>query len=300
MPVYSIEFTDEQQPLMIMKRIQGITLEDYIEDCKECEVTPLPRVYQLEQRLEILIKICDAMHYAHVKGVIHRDLKPDNVMVGSFQEVYVMDWGVATPLQDSLKLDKYEDVLRDASLDVEDLGLRTINGQVVGTPRYMSQASQAGGVGWTWADQYAVGLLLYEMVRLKKGSPKHQSPRLLPYRGTARLVLCRYGSAFEGSILKATNFVDNRYATMRDLGLDLRLYLQDKAVTVAETSPDGGLASSSEASDTIGVGDRCLFDWWSDYDCVVMVCFTGYLAGGSTRSSDDVCTQSNIGSNTAT
>ena len=112
------------------------------------------------------------MHYAHVKGVVHRDIKPDNVMVGSFQEVYVMDWGVATPLQDSLKLDKYEeDVLRDASLDVEDLGLRTINGQVVGTPRYMSPEQARGGelesVGPA-ADQYAVGLLLYEMVRLEQ------------------------------------------------------------------------------------------------------------------------------------
>ena len=132
----------------------------------------------MDQRLEILIKICDAMHYAHVKGVVHRDLKPENVMVGSFQEVYVMDWGVATPLQDSLKLDKYEEeVLRDASLDVEDLGLHTINGQVIGTPRYMSPEQARGelsSVGPS-ADQYAVGMILYELGLFRTGKIWYES-----------------------------------------------------------------------------------------------------------------------------
>lgn len=236
-PVYSIEFTDEQQPLMIMKRIQGITLEDYIEDCKECEMTPLPRVYQLEQRLEILIKICDAMHYAHVKGVIHRDLKPDNVMVGSFQEVYVMDWGVATPLQDALKLDKYEEeVLRDASLDVEDLGLNTIHGQVIGTPRYMSPEQARGELDLVGpaADQYAVGMMLYEMICLEQARQGITVLKLLDkaIEGTREWSLSEMDPRLRAIILKSTEpAVEDRYATMRDLALDLRLYLQDKAVT---------------------------------------------------------------------
>ena len=116
-----------------MKRIQGITLETYIEECRTFHDQRLPLLYRLEQRLEILIKICDAMHYSHVKGVIHRDIKPENIMVGSFQEVYVMDWGVATPI--GKQVDPYEEeVLQEASLDVESLGFETslVNSKVYG------------------------------------------------------------------------------------------------------------------------------------------------------------------------
>ena len=235
-PVYSIEFTDEQQPLMIMKRILGITLEDYIEDCKECDPSNLPQVYRMDQRLEILIKICDAMHYAHVKGVVHRDLKPENVMVGSFQEVYVMDWGVATPLQDSLKLDKYEEeVLRDASLDVEDLGLHTINGQVIGTPRYMSPEQARGELSSVGpaADQYAVGMILYELVCLEQARSGMKVLDLLDKAidGIREWSLQGIDPRLQAIIMKSTEpKIEDRYATMRELAVDLRLFLRDKAV----------------------------------------------------------------------
>ena len=97
-PVYSIEFNEQHQPLLIMKRIQGVTLETYLAGCRQYKKVKPPLMYRLEQRLEILIKICDAMHYSHSKGVIHRDLKPENIMVGAFEDVCVMDWGVAAPI----------------------------------------------------------------------------------------------------------------------------------------------------------------------------------------------------------
>lgn len=235
-PVYSIEFTDDQQPLMIMKRIQGVTLDDYIEDCKECEEHPLPSVFRLEQRLETLIKICDAMHYAHVKGVIHRDIKPENVMVGAFEDVYVMDWGVATPLQNSLKLDPYEEeVLKDASLDVEDLGINTIHGQVIGTPRYMSPEQAMGdleSVGPA-ADQYAVGMMLYELITLQEARPGMKVIELLDKAidGTRDWDLSGIDPRLSAILLKTTEHkIENRYSTMKEFAQDLRLFLRDQPV----------------------------------------------------------------------
>lgn len=235
-PVYSIEFTDEQQPLMIMKRIQGVTLEDYIEECKECEQRPLPLLYRLEQRLEILIKVCDAMHYAHVKGVIHRDLKPENVMVGAFEDVYVMDWGVATPLKSSMTLDPYEEeVLKDASLDVQDLGINTIHGQVIGTPRYMAPEQARGeleNVGAA-ADQYAIGMMLFELVMLTEARPGFKVLELLDraMAGTREWDLEAVDPRLAAIIMKATEpQIEDRYDTMRQLAQDLRLFLRDQAV----------------------------------------------------------------------
>jgi eukaryotic-like serine/threonine-protein kinase len=242
-PVYSIEFTDEHQPLMIMKQIQGVTLEDYIEECKECESDPLPLLYRLEQRIEIVIKVCDAMHYTHVKGVIHRDIKPENVMVGAFEDVYVMDWGVATPIQDSMTLDPYEeDVLKYASLDVEDLGIHTIQGQVIGTPRYMAPEQARGelqDIG-TAADQYAVGMMLFEMIMLKEGREGFKILDLLDkaIKGTREWDLQEVDPRLAAILLKATSpKIEDRYDSMRALAQDLRSFLRDQAVNALQEPP---------------------------------------------------------------
>lgn len=121
----------------------------------------------LASLLDLFGKACDAIAYAHSRGVIHRDLKPDNIMVGQFGEVLVMDWGLA-------KVVGRPDAARDRLVitdrtDDPDV-LRTGDGAVAGTPMYMSPEQAAGEVDQLDArtDVFALGAILYELVSLAK------------------------------------------------------------------------------------------------------------------------------------
>ena len=88
-PVHDLGTDADGRPFLVMKRVRGRSLTDIL------LAEPKPSI---EQKLRIFQKICDAVSYAHAHRVLHRDLKPDNVMVGAFGEVLVMDWGLARPL----------------------------------------------------------------------------------------------------------------------------------------------------------------------------------------------------------
>ena len=137
-PVYDLGLDASGAPLLVMKRIEGDTWADLLADPKATERHSLDRD-PLEFHLRVLIQICNAIHFAHSRGVIHRDLKPDNVMIGDFGEVYVLDWGVATrpgPVR-----------------------------HVAGTLVYMAP-EMLGGLGDVTArtDVYLLGALLYEVL----------------------------------------------------------------------------------------------------------------------------------------
>ena len=108
------------------------------------------------------------MAFAHSKGVIHRDLKPANIMVGRYQEVYVMDWGIARVMLSSDEMpDGWVD-LAAPEID-ETLQEHTRAGQILGTPRYMSPQQVAGRNDELdgRSDEFALGLILYELLMLK-------------------------------------------------------------------------------------------------------------------------------------
>lgn len=146
-PLYSLSYDHRGAPLLVMKRIEGESFRSFIRG--DCE--PPAGEDRLEFLLTVLLSVCDAVHYAHSRGILHLDLKPDNVMIGAFRDVYLVDWGVA------------------CSINEEHRGFLPLADElteVLGTPAYMPPEMvdpKSGKLG-TRSDVYLLGGLLFEIL----------------------------------------------------------------------------------------------------------------------------------------
>ncbi len=163
-PMHELGMTDEGQIYFTMKRIDGEDLEHLLAASRKGTG---PTLFEY---LQIFGKVCDAIAFAHERGVIHRDLKPANIMVGRFGEVQVMDWGLARmmgqtdPTSESCRLALGDEPL----IGVGGLAqpVVTLDGTVVGTPHYMSPEQARGEVTHLdrRSDIYSLGAILYEVL----------------------------------------------------------------------------------------------------------------------------------------
>ncbi len=152
-PVYELGTDADGRPFFTMKRLAGETLARKLEDRRP--IQPLLRAF---------VDVCLALQFAHARGVVHRDLKPTNIMLGDYGEVYVLDWGVARVLTEPQKR-------RSAQLSVaEDVDEGTTAGAILGTPGYMAPEQVEGNDVGTAADIYALGAILFEILA---GEPLH-------------------------------------------------------------------------------------------------------------------------------
>ncbi|MFH0944832.1 MAG: protein kinase [Planctomycetota bacterium] len=211
--------------------------------------------------LSTLLRVCEAMAFAHEKGVVHRDLKPSNIMVGRFGETYVMDWGLARVLdrEDSrdIRLRERQPLTatavqtdrHDVSESQADSPLVTMEGDVIGTPAYMPPEQAAGRVEDVGAqsDIYAVGAILYHLLT---GRAPYMEPdagfspqavlRLLqlgpprPVHELNRQVPAELEAVCDKAMARNIN---DRYATMMDMAHDLRAYLEHRVVAAYESGP---------------------------------------------------------------
>jgi serine/threonine-protein kinase len=162
-PVYDLGVDAAGKPFFTMKRVRGRTLEEAIADAEGAEDSGRAR----RKLLSAFATVCHAIEYAHARGVLHRDLKPQNVMLGDFGEVYVLDWGIAKLRAEDVDVDA-----RPITLDEGDEAKRTAAGDVLGTPGYMAPEQIRGDAGVdARADVYALGAILFEILA---GRPLHE------------------------------------------------------------------------------------------------------------------------------
>jgi serine/threonine-protein kinase len=224
-PVYDVGRLADGRPFFAMKLIQGRTLAELLAE------RPDPG-HDLPRFLRYFEAVCQAVGYAHARGVIHRDLKPINVMVGAFGEVQVMDWGMAKRLEEAHEESHEQGPPALASPSSTPLpAALTCPGAVVGTPGYLAPEQARGRSGDPRTDVFGLGAILCEILT---GAP--------PFREGGTLDLLY--QAREGDLGDATDRLDRA-------GADLEMVRLAK--DCLQTEPAGRPADGSAVAARLAV-----------------------------------------------
>jgi serine/threonine-protein kinase len=221
-PVYELGVDDRGARFLCMKLVRGETLEETL-----CWAGP-DRLQPdlLRKLLEVLVKVCDAVAFAHGQGVLHRDLKPANVMMSNGGEVYVLDWGVAI----SIPRKKSGTTTRSWELPQDPFGM------IVGTPLYMAPEQLLGMHDELdeRADVFSLGATLYQILT---GEPPHHTDSLMEIALRRATMMIRPPQALVPSLsvpadlsritMKAMSYEPaDRYASVDELKWELQRFLK--------------------------------------------------------------------------
>ncbi len=246
--VHDVGIDESGTPYFAMKLVRGEPLSKSFERLSSGE-----EAWTLPRLVAVLQRVCEAMGYAHQKGVLHRDLKPSNVMVGRFGEVYVMDWGLArtldAPDENDIRVQPQAPATEQISADDSDSDLRTEDGDIVGTPAYMSPEQAHGRIAQMGprSDIYSLGAMLYHLLAghmpyvprfsrapahtiflwVREGPPSDLAT-IAPNAPPELVSVCNKAMAREPS---------QRFASMDEFADELRRYLEGRVVISHRTGP---------------------------------------------------------------
>lgn len=237
-PVYGLGQFADGRPFYAMQFIGGVSLKKAIEtfyDAGAPMQTSDERSLQLRRLLGRFVDVCNTVAYAHSRGVLHRDLKPGNIVLDDFGETLVVDWGLArSGCRDAGSSSTQAAIPPISAGDLPS----TLAGAAMGTPAYMSPEQVTGRVAELGpaTDVYSLGATLYCLLT---GQPpfQGQDPSVILPRVAAgdfprpRRVLPSVPAALEAICLKAMALEPAaRYSTARALAEDLERWLADQPV----------------------------------------------------------------------
>ena len=251
-PVHELSLDASGVPYFTMKLVQGAGFHHWLLDPNR----PPGSTARLEEGLEIFLKVCDALAYAHHRGVIHRDLKPDNIIVAGFGQVYVMDWGLA-------RLSRTRPASgKNAQMEAPG---------PVGTPAYMSPEQARGNPAEMneRSDVFGLGAILYEIVtgRTPYG-PELDGDRIIELAKSGRVIPVEQAARNIGVSRRIRNIInraiaprpEDRYASVVDLQRDVHAFLLGGLHLPRQAFADGQLiireGDTGEAAYII-VSGRC-------------------------------------------
>lgn len=170
-PIYDIGNDAEEGIYFTMKRISGENLFEILKRIARGDQAAID-AFPIARRVEILSDACQALAYAHARGVIHRDVKPENIWVGNFGEVILLDWGVAKVWGHTDDEASIRQTVLKTEVDNEtgaQLQTLTGGGQRPGTPLYMSPEQVSGNRGIDErSDIFSAGVCLYELLAIRE------------------------------------------------------------------------------------------------------------------------------------
>ena len=229
-PIHELGADTNSRPFFTMKLITGESFGSILGKIEEGGPS-YKLEFPLRRLLGIFIQVCNAVSFAHSRGVIHRDIKPSNVMIGEFGEVLLMDWGLA-------KIRGFEEILSPFPIvDENDLG-KTQEGLVLGTPYYMPPEQASGDIDRTdeRSDIFSLGAMLYEIITGKHlYSGGSLSEVLIKARAadfeTPSKVKKRIQSGLEKVCLKACAFrQEDRHQTVAQMADEVKAFLDHRVV----------------------------------------------------------------------
>jgi len=248
-PVYELSRDSDGNAYFTMKKLRGRDLSDILDRIAENDAATIQK-YPIPEILQVLVKCAQCLSFAHNQGVIHRDMKPANIMIGDYGEIMVLDWGLAkvSNLRDD---DEVDQLIRSGQQTIP--GRLTGRGDVQGTPFYMSpeQAVETGNVDER-SDIFNMGVILFEVltgqsfmsgrnfreIRKKLTDDPPRSPRTAaPER--------KISPQLNAICVKAIQVnPDDRYQKMALFEQDLRAALNGQPVSVCPESTMSRLLKS--------------------------------------------------------